>query len=158
MNKKAFLLAEETLKVVVAVICLIFLAYFLTSLYYSKINDEKLKFAKDILGTLNEKITLLEDGGFFEQDVVNPNGWYLIGFTNDIKPNSCSNQNCICICPIAYDYKGTFNRQQKKCDDKGSCLIINELRNIPLELKITTNPALFLKVEKDNGRVLINKK
>ncbi len=159
MNKKAFLLAEETLKIVVAVICIVFLAYFLTSLYLSKTGGEKARFANDVLNTIAGKINLLQDGDFFEQDIPNPQGWHLFGFSDSVKPNSCLGENCICICPYAFDYQDRFNRQQKKCDNKGGCLVIEELRDVPLDIKITgTNPLLYIKVEKDNGRVLISKK
>ena len=48
-DKKGFFLAEETLKIVIAVIVIIFLIYFLASLYFSGKDSEELKFAEDSL-------------------------------------------------------------------------------------------------------------
>jgi len=49
INKKGFLLAEETLKIVVAVISITFLIYFLTSLYFARIDGENLRKAEAVL-------------------------------------------------------------------------------------------------------------
>ena len=48
-SRKAFLLGEETLKIVVALICIVVLIYFLAMLYYAKVDGEKLAQAKALL-------------------------------------------------------------------------------------------------------------
>jgi hypothetical protein len=129
INKKGFLLAEETLKIVIAVICILFLVYLLVALYYSSINEKNLEFAKSSLQYLVKEI----NAGNNEIEVYNPESWVIISWPDgDTIPKTCSNagwENCICIC------KGPFGqmfgiRSQKayagKCDDSnvGTCLEI----------------------------------
>ena len=71
MNKKGFLLAEETLKIVIAVISIGLLAFLLFSLYNNGKNAKDLEFAKESIDFLvqgiNAESTLI--------DVYNPKGW-----------------------------------------------------------------------------------
>ena len=50
--KKGFLLVEETLKIIIALISLIFLVYFLVSLYMANQNAKNLEWAKSSLNHL----------------------------------------------------------------------------------------------------------
>ena len=159
MDKKGILLAEETLKIIIAVISIAFLAYFLSALYFSKVSGDKLKFAENDLERMEEIILSLEEGQSLEQELPNPKGWYLFSFVGDVKPNSCGGKNCLCICGNALDYKGEFNRQQKKCDDKGMCLIVEDLREVPIKIKIRgVDDLLFIKMTKENGRIFVEEK
>ena len=58
-NRRGFLLAGETLKIIIAVICIGFLVYFLISLYLTSKNSKDLEFAKESLNYLSDEI---EDG------------------------------------------------------------------------------------------------
>ncbi len=159
MDKKGILLAEETLKIIIAVISIAFLAYFLSALYFSKVNSEKLRFAENDLEVIDEIILSLEEGVSFEQNFPNPDGWYLFSFVDEVKPNSCAGKNCLCICGSALDYEGKFNMQQKKCDNKGSCLIVEDLREVPIKIKIQgVDDLLFVTIKKENGRILVEEK
>ena len=153
-QKKGFLLAEETLKIIIAVICIGFLAYLLLSIYMKSTDSKKLPFAKS---TLNSIVTAI-DGGQTSVDVYNPDGWYFdvwpqtvtsrgflgIGSTTvrNARPLFCENlgwQSCICICK-----KNTIN----DCDNTDTGICVNnsanfdvagkniELKNLPLTLKI----------------------
>ena len=54
-NKRGFLLAEETLKIIIAVICIVFLVYILVAVYNSHSADKKIEQAKEVLlGTEKE--------------------------------------------------------------------------------------------------------
>jgi len=101
MNKKGFLLAEETLKIIIAVISIVFLVYFLTSLYFAKAGEQERKEAEATLisspESLKATITNLNEGETQNFSLANPDGWSLFGFV-DKKPNSCAGQNCLCIC------------------------------------------------------------
>ena len=119
MRKKGMLLAEETLKIVIAVISIGFLVYFLISLYSSNKGSLKSEQAEASLAELIEQ-TKLE--GVSEVQILSPinpiNKWDIISWPNTIKegmPNSCANlewENCICICKkISVD----------NCDAKGFC-------------------------------------
>lgn len=133
-DKRGFLLAEETLKVLVALIVLVFLVYFLYSLYSAKVNGDRVLQAQSLLIDSDESFQVifnsLSDGGVYEKNVIEPSGWSFYSFSvGDVKPDTCNNKNCLCLCGSALDYKGRFDRQQKKCGDDGVCLIEEELGN-----------------------------
>jgi len=143
-NRKAFLLAEETLKIVIAVICIAFLVYFLMSLYLKNQESKNLEFAKATL----EKI--IHDADFGETEIYNPSssdkvpgGWTLVSFRIESAPDLCSKfgwQNCLCICgksPLP------LTNIAEDCDDEGVCLetdlTVNgeiKIENPPLKLNI----------------------
>lgn len=163
-NKKGFLLAEETLKIIIAVICIIFLVYLLAALYNSHTSDKKLTQAKEILlGTdedsrsIESIILSLKEGEDEVKDISNPSGWHLYSFVEQEKPNSCLNQRCFCICEKPLIEKITSRAE--KCDDKGVCLIVPNLAASEIDLKIGSGKkALFLEIKKQNGKVFIEEK
>jgi len=125
-NKRGFLLASETLKIVIAVICIGFLVYFLVSLYLTSKNSKDLEFAKESLNYLADEIK----DGKTEIEIYNPKDWVISVWPHDTTnyflfietgvtkglPKSCSNigwGNCICICK---------NDHQDECDNNGVCL------------------------------------
>lgn len=161
-NKKGFLLAEETLKIVIAVICIGFLVYFLVSLWMTNQDSKDLELAKASLQYLVEEINS-QDTGIREVEIYNPEtsmlthwGLFIWPYEGDlIKPKTCENlgwEKCICICGITL---GALNKQaiSDRCDELGRCLEFNsnleinnpswlntdyviELKNMPLNLKI----------------------
>lgn len=134
MNKRGMLLAEETLKMIIAVIAIGFLIFFLTSLYFTNINEKKQKQAEATLERVSEIIESAENG---EVRAINPGGWYLFSFTELEKPNSCAGKSCLCICDNVVDI---FDRQIKECSDDGRCLIIENLETFEeIEIEVGTN-------------------
>ncbi len=152
-NKKGFLLVEETLKIVIAVICIGFLIYFLTSLYLSNKGSEDLEQAEASLNHLIKEI----NSGATEVEIYNPKGWvigvwphdtterlwytlFILSKTKEGLPNYCENigwESCICICK---------KNDKGQCDKLGFCLENNlgldveekniEINEIPLNLEI----------------------
>lgn len=106
MNKKGFLLAEETIKIVIALICIGFLVYFLVSLYFNSSNNKKLEFAK----TSSEHIIEQFESGENEIEIYNPEGWFVFSFKED--------KNYVCICEFSY---------RESCDFKKNCVETKEL-------------------------------
>lgn len=156
LNKKAFLLGEETLKIIIAVICIVFLIYILTAIYNANTSAKKIEEAKDILSRTEEIVLSLNEGESERQDISNPNGWHLIGFIGEDKPNSCLGNNCLCIC--SNSLIGTSKLQAKKCDEKGACLEINNLVISELDLKITeASDLLFIEIKKQNNQIFVEK-
>lgn len=146
-NKKGFLLGEETLKIIIAVISIGFLVVLLTALYYSLTGSEKIKQADASLNNLilNE-IKLVDSGQYSEKQVhiPNPSGWIILSFIgDDEKPNSCTGQNCLCICEESIDL---FDWQIKRCHEKGACILISNL-----------NKFDKIKIEKSGVDILIKK-
>ena len=99
MEKRGFLLAEETLKIILAVIAIGFLAYLLFSIYSARKESKELELAKSSLEHLVNEI----NSDATEVDIYNPSGWWIASWPyQDIKPDFCSNlgwENCICIFP-----------------------------------------------------------
>lgn len=158
-NRKGFLLAEETLKIVVAVIVIVFLIYFLVSIYMAKVNGDNLIQATSLLTDSEDSLDLifssLEDGASRTKDIFEPRGWYLFGFVNsELKPNSCAGQNCLCICnDVLWEgFKG--DAQQKKCDEKGICLIEENLGDFE-DIKIT-GELQIISISKIGGRIYLS--
>ena len=129
MNKKGFLLGEETLKIVLAVIAIGFLVFFLVSLYFSQTKDKDLELAEASLEYLIEGI----NSGNQEVEIYNPVGgviglveknWFILSWSSEgIIPNTCLNigwEDCICIC------EGGGSKTERKfaerCDEEGICL------------------------------------
>ena len=164
MNKRGFLLAEETLKIILAVIAIFFLIYFLFALYFSSVHAAKLKQAEEVLKippeTIGMAIDRVRTTGISEpKPVPAPTGWYVFGFVSGIKPNSCAGKNCLCICenvwklnPVKF-WKGEDERQVQECGDKGTCLIVEDLKN-SLEKEIGTN-TISLDIKKSDGGIEI---
>lgn len=149
MNKKGFLLVEETLKIVIALISITFLVYFLVSLYTTNQNNKNLELAKasleHLIGEVNSDVTQVE--------IYNPPGWVIISWPfKGERPNSCSNLgwvNCLCVCEAQaqsfvkmvsenigsiFGYKPqSENIYVKGCDAKGIC------REISKEIRIGEN-------------------
>lgn len=127
-NKRGFLLAEETLKIVIALICIGFLAYFLIALYFSHKDGQNLEFAKASLEHLVQEI----NSNSPTVEIYNPKNWVVVTWPSDIvtgtdawikkdvkeksMPDSCTNMDwktCVCICK---------DRKAEDCDKKGICL------------------------------------
>ncbi len=126
-SRKGFFLAEETLKIVLAVIVIIFLIYFLVSLYFSSKDAENKKFAESSVKYLIEQINLKTA----EVQIYNPKGWIITAWRNgEEMPLSCSNlgwKNCVCFCEKYFDYFGlSKNTPIEDCNKENYCLDYNK--------------------------------
>ncbi len=159
MNKRGFLLGEETLKVVIAVICIAFLVYLLVAVYFSLTGEQKIKEAESTINNLvaPEIERVNRDGEPNSQGILlpNPAEWFIFSYIGDEpKPNSCIEQNCLCICErVVLDF---FNWQIKKCDDKGICINVNNLAKFEM-IKIE-KAGVQISIEKINEQIQIQKK
>ena len=159
-SKKGFLLAEESLKIIIAVICLLFLSGFLLKIYSDSQDKKDLEFAKASIMKINEDINKgLPDS----EGIQNPQSgigifWILSIWPygdEKIIPKSCSNvgwSRCICICGVRFFTGFTRQGLSDRCDVSGACLelkkdlavsgssgIVNdiiEMKNMPLDLQI----------------------
>ena len=154
-NKKGFLLAEETLKIILAVISIGFLIYFLTALYFANQNSEELEQAEASLEHLIEGINSMKEGDVRKVEIYNPEGWAISSwpYEND-KPESCELNNwesCLCICKnpmMAFSSNFLDNCEDKSkgvCLENTEKLIVKEeggsqspiwIKNPPLKLNI----------------------
>ncbi len=149
-NKRGFLLAEETLKIILSVIAIGFLIYFLASLYYANKGDNEMELAQASLEHLIEEINT----GVAEVVIYNPEDWEFSSwpFEEEI-PDVCSNLGwveCVCIC----EDKGYFY-EVNKCNKNGFC---TESEDIIFEqgLVIEDEP-LNLNINYDNNEVVVRR-
>lgn len=118
------LLPEETLKVILAIIGILFLAGLLFAIYNNGKDSRDLEFAKASLGLLVEGLNAKQTS----IDIYNPKGWNIGAWPHDVEtgiamfkttqfqfPKSCSNigwNKCICICK---------EDNAESCDSDGIC-------------------------------------
>ncbi|MFH1311187.1 MAG: hypothetical protein ABIH65_02170 [Nanoarchaeota archaeon] len=154
-QKKGFLLAEETLKIILAIIAIGFLAYLLFSLYQANKGAEELDLAKESLNFLFQQINDKKTS----VDIYNPDGWYINSWQNSYetgflfwkstasgKPLSCSNlgwNSCICICE---------ENNPDSCDSDGTCL--ENTGNFVFDnVIVIKNPPVKLVIDYSNKKI-----
>lgn len=151
MKKKGFLLAEETLKIVIAVICIGFLIYLLFSLYFKSKESKDLELAKESLDYLIQEVNLQHT----TVEIYNPKGWYILSWPHTASkwtigippkitktgvPNYCNNlgwDKCICICKEDFQ-DNCDNCLQSDVRVENNVIKIDKLPLI-LEIKIEDN-------------------
>lgn len=148
-NRNGFLLAEETLKIILAVISIGFLVYFLTALYFANQNSKDLEQAKASLKFLVKEI----NSGSPEVQIYNPEGWAISSWPYENKiPNSCNDKNCLCICdnPLISTKRNFLDNCNDK--NKGFCLentkkLVVSQGNVQSPILIK-NPPITLQINK----------
>ena len=132
INKKGFLLGEETLKVIIAVICIIFLIYLLGSLYYNSVKDKDVDLAKASVEYLVKEI----NAGSKEIEIYNPKGWVIINLVQD--------PNYICICENAdeCDPDDTCKKPSNKISIQSEGIIIEKPYTLQLNNNILTKKVV----------------
>jgi len=157
-NKRGFLLGEETLKIIIAVICIIFLVILVTSIYFSLTDSQNAKYVQGTKDLIFQEVTRVNNGGIPSTNgtfLPNPAGWCIFSFTGtDKKPNLCTGQNCICLCNNILI--NIFDRQIKECDSKGVCFVVPTLKGFD-KIKIE-NSGTFISIQKINNQIQISKK
>ncbi len=122
-NKKGFLLGEETVKIVIAVIAIGILAYFLAAVYFS--GDDELDEAK---GSLNHLISEINAGA----DVVEifgpskDNRWSIVSWPVEGEISErCEDlgfSSCLCFCKFEGQAEGiNVENFKRRCDNEGVC-------------------------------------
>jgi len=151
-NRRGFLLAEETLKIIIALICIGILVYLLSSLYFENKDEKDLELASASLLHLFEEMKK----GNSEVEIYNPKGWNIWSWHESTGiPNSCSNfdwETCICICKNSW-----LGNDLENCDDKGTCLNNDEGFIIEPYINIEKPPVVLI-IDKDNKRIELNEK
>lgn len=135
-DRKGFLLAEYTLKAVVAGISLLLLVFLFISIYSSFMDKKKLEQAGNTLNGLYEKMIIVKNSENTENFVLlEPRGWKLLGYSKN-KPEIC-NKNCICLCEdLGIKDKITGIIQSEKCSIKGVCKNFDEkINSFDIELR-----------------------
>jgi type II secretory pathway pseudopilin PulG len=158
LNKKgAENLLNTLLGILVAVICIGILVSFVVRAYFSAtIPQEKKEAEASISNLISSEISRINAGGFENSSGVlipNPDGWYVLGFTEDKKPNLCAGQNCICLCKnIIFN---VYSRQEKECDKNGVCEIVPNLKSFE-KIKIEKS-GTFIFIKKNADLIEVSK-
>lgn len=157
MNKKGFFLAEETLKIIIAVICISFLIFILGKMYYSYTLDKSVQEAKDSLARIEKEINSMKGNeereiviynpsppnimGYFEKDY-----WVLVSF--DMKtPNFCAEKgwnSCLCLCKNPFDIPLIGKDLEEKCDERDICVSFPQKRLNPFQKDLKKLPITLL--------------
>ena len=154
-SKKAFLLGEHTLKIIIAVLCLLLLVYLLFRVYSNSQSARDLKMAEDSLDDLVKEMNKAKETGETQEVLIlNPvkhslvekalgqNDWWIIAWpykSEKEKPGQCQDESCICICAIPKNYEAL--ESLNKCNSLGVCKDFDE--------KIETiNPGIIIKWNK----------
>jgi len=142
-DKKGFFLAEETVKIIISIIVILFLAGFLFAIYYNYKIDSELENAKKSLQEF-EKQTNAGATSFLINGLKN---WQLLSYSKtqgELSVKFCSVlgwEECVCICrPGFLDIVAT-------CEKKVFCIQSSLKINNFIELK---DPA---KLKIENGEV-----
>lgn len=118
-NKKALLLGEHVVNIIVAVLCILVLIYLGIQVYnlYLRANQEKEE-AKYTLEQIVDKINGLTEGEKRDYLVINPKGWVIV------YSEECGEGKCLCSCEKGY--AGNL----EECSKKGVCQPVSTKINI----------------------------
>lgn len=154
-NKKGILL-PETLKIIIAVLCIALLIVLAVKLYGLFFKKTALEQAKENIKNLYSKIERIEKNESKEESFImeSPNGWQLFAYGGGSeKPKDC-NKNCICLCPVP----GYGSDNLKECNNLGVCK--NTVKKIRTIYKLQEQPILIqkpteLKLQLDGEEIVI---
>lgn len=132
MNKRGFLLAEEVMKIIIAVIALGLLSYLLFSLYNLNRTSNELELAESSLEHLVQEL----NSGRDEIEIFNPEGWWII-------MDESSGEENLCIC-----------EDSQKCEKSRACVENPNGFSVGEEIEIK-NPPIVLEI--NYGDKLISK-
>lgn len=159
MNKRGdeALLPEETLKIIIAVICIAGLIILIVLVYFAVTGDQNTKKAQAVVSRVANETKRInaEEIDDVTPSIPNPKGWYVFSFVGqDMKPNSCAGANCLCVCEkLSVPFINVDSRQAQRCDDKGACVVIVNLKKFnPIKIE---GGGIFISIKKVNGLIEI---
>lgn len=97
---------------IIAVVLLFMLAFKLIGIMRQNTAYEQAKYTME---EINKILNSLQDKETKTLFIESPKNWYLINFNreyNENLPKSCSDKNCLCLCP---------NSEKDECDKRGVC-------------------------------------
>ncbi|MEK6935849.1 MAG: hypothetical protein AABW67_03610, partial [Nanoarchaeota archaeon] len=98
-NKKAEITAEEVLKLVLAVLCIIILVILAAGLYGIFTKKTDLEQAKESLNQITSMILNIENTKSKTYLLIAPKDWLIIYFSdNNPSGTGCSGKTCLCFC------------------------------------------------------------
>jgi Tfp pilus assembly protein PilE len=151
-NRKAFILGEFTLKIIIAIACILILLYLLFALYSTYTEKSKIEQAKGALDRIDGKINeaLQSETGRAEDVIYQPKSWAFVYYSSG-GPDACEEKSCLCICKKA----GFFSNQRSSCTSNGECRKFSSLKSADSFAIDEPVDLVFSKVE---GGVVIQRK
>lgn len=119
INGKKAILLPETLRIIIAVLCIFLLVYLAINLYGIFTRSSELEQAKATLEGIIGKANALEDGESVEYLITGPEKWILLSYSSDNSQGLCT-KNCACICPN-FGLTDNINHIEV-CRKQGVCL------------------------------------
>ena len=122
MKNKNGILMPETLKIIIAVVCVFLLGYLIFGFYGMFAKSSALKQAEVNIEKINDAIKKIDNGeGSQEIFLESPKDWWLTAWPyKNKKPVKCLENYCVCICPIP-GLDATKEESSEVCDEKGVC-------------------------------------
>jgi hypothetical protein len=117
-NKKADMLPEETLKLLLGVMGIVLLFFLAFNLYGIFMDKTELEQARAMLESIVGKVESLNNNQSTSYLVVSPKEWSIVIFSSEISPRDCGKSDCICVCK---EIGNDFNKTVSFCDSKGIC-------------------------------------
>jgi hypothetical protein len=154
-SKKAFMLGEFTMKIIIAVLCIALLLYLLVAIF-GVFSSQKSEQAKATLQEISDGADVVaSENTPYETILYEPKGWVLGYYANRL--GSCPEQ-CLCLCEPESDWILWGATQLAKCNDKttGACLRINGI-SLKTPFQITTNIPVKIKITQENGKYILEK-
>ncbi len=159
-NKKGFLLGEFSLKVIIAIICILLLIYLLGRLYFNQQLSAEEEQAGATLDSIVAALPKAKDnpGQEITMTVYNPEGWVIVFWdkTHD-RPETCFDKSCICVCKKLSDEKMKIffigsaydPPQYRACEMHSSiCKPLNQVMNYG---RVQIKPGKQIKIKYENG-------
>jgi hypothetical protein len=150
MKKKGFLILDEWISIVIAVIGLVLIVGLFVGFYRASSQGEERQ-AREFLDKLEGKIDVLENGQKNEFLLQTVKKWTLIGWEVENKgrtiksdpdrPGKCSLKSCICLCPSLNDFSGStdywdnevyLSKYAASCNSEGIC---RKFDNVGIDIK-----------------------
>lgn len=165
-NKRGFLLAEETVKIVIALICIVFLAYLLFSIYNANVEKKEMEFARASLKSIIENMNAKSP----EVEIFNPvspsyeKAFYLVSWSsiNGPVPTLCENigwNNCLCICKNKiWRINADESSLREDCSDwaceQTDIRVITNLDSLGIKIE---NPPITLELDSKENTIIRRK-
>lgn len=160
-NKKGEggLLPEETLKIIIAVICICVLIGLAAAVYFAVTGNQNIKYAQAIADRFANETKKINSGEISNTTLLipNPSGWKIFSFVGqDAKPNSCIGASCLCICEkLLVNVVNVDSRQAQRCDSKGACVVVLNLKKFDsIEIE---KGGIFVLISNTNRQIQITK-
>jgi len=140
MRSKKGILMPETLKIIIAVLCIALLLYLLVSMYGLFTKKSKIEQGRSTLEEIFAKAASLRDGETGKVLILAPNDWWIMGFREgDARPQRCVSTTCICICE---------KDNADSCNEAGICKSSAETINLVKTKEIERAKAFNMKVSR----------